>query len=420
MSMNTESSHEQKDATTRTETGTGTGTGTGMGGDRDRQILIAGDGVTATLTAGFVEQAGLDPLLASVGADPIRTGIVVFWKPGLHLLERIGLRRPIERRGNTLTELIYHDATNSAENVTKVAETASADPSLIVIERSELENIFGWSIRERVDTTDRVVNTVTGINNTETGHTKSRSESDPTACANFDDDITERFDAIVAEHRDVLATKIDAERSYGNVHTWSFNWPAGIPAPTHPVELWSKQTAAFIVPVGTEDVWVRLVARNDASAEATIAVSKLESRFGRLFDAIEDPFDELNQHDIQYGRVSDNHPVSIAMNGVALVGAGARSGVPGDRLCPTLGCEDAWVLADELAYGPEVVEKALSKYEQRRRQRMRQLVDSVPVSPSRLPTDCSVFIQRLAGRRTIAFGNMLECSIPASVQSGIV
>lgn len=108
------------------------------------------------------------------------------------------------------------------------------------------------------------------------------------------------------------------------------------------------------------------------------------------------------------------------MNGIALVGAGARSGVPGDRLCPTLGCEDAWVLADELAYGPEVVEEALSEYEQRRRQRMKQLVSAVPVSTSRLPTDCSVFVKRLAGRRTIAFGNMLECSVPASIQSSSI
>ncbi|WP_182022440.1 FAD-dependent oxidoreductase [Haloquadratum walsbyi] len=407
--MNTESSNNQNDTTAEK--------GSGMGGDRDRQILIAGDGVTATLTAGFVEQAGLDPLLASVGADPIRTGIVVFWKPGLQLLERIGLRRPIERHGSPLTELMYHNITESADQITKVNEPTPTDPSLIAIGRSDLESIFEWSIRKRVDTTDRIVSTVTGTTDTGPEHISSSS---PTACASFNDNVTERFDAIVAEHRGVLTTATDTERSYGNVHTWSFRWPAETSAPVHSIELWGEQIAAFIIPIGTDDVWVRLVARNDTSAGATITVSDLESRFGTLFNPIEDPFDQLNQHDIQYGRVSDSHPISIAMNGIALVGAGARSGVPGDRLCPTLGCEDAWVLADELAYGPEVVEEALSEYEQRRRQRMKQLVSAVPVSTSRLPTDCSVFVKRLAGRRTIAFGNMLECSVPASIQSSSI
>ncbi|ERG96794.1 NAD(P)/FAD-dependent oxidoreductase [Haloquadratum walsbyi] len=417
--MNIGSSQKQKDAAKKTETTTPTKTETEtetrMGGDRDRQILIAGDGVTATLTAGFIKQAGLNPLLASVGADPIRTGSVVFWKPGLQLLERIGLRRPIERHGHGLRELVYHDTTKSTEKVTELSKTTSTEPSLVAISRSDLEDIFEWSIRERVETTDRVVSTITGTTDDGAGQTSS----DSTACASFTDDITERFDAIVAEHSGVLATKTNAENSYGNVHTWSFNWPATTPAPANPIELWDTQTAAFIIPTGT-DVWVRLVARDDTSAEAAIGVTKFKSRFGKLFNTVTDPFDELNQHDIQYGRVSDSHPVSIAMDGVALVGAGARSGVPGDRLCPTLGCEDAWVLADELAYGPEAVEQALSRYEQRRRQRMKELVNAVPTSPSRLPTDCSTFIRRLAGRRTIAFGNVFECSIPASVQSSIV
>jgi 2-polyprenyl-6-methoxyphenol hydroxylase-like FAD-dependent oxidoreductase len=94
-------------------------------------------------------------------------------------------------------------------------------------------------------------------------------------------------------------------------------------------------------------------------------------------------------------------------DGISLVGEAARASIPGDLLGPTLTIEDAWVLADSLAYGPRDIDAALTSYDTRRSRRISELLEH-DSADDRLEMDIAPPLRQLAGFRRLAFNHVLD------------
>jgi FAD-dependent urate hydroxylase len=367
-------------------------------GDRrhDRQVLVVGGSPTTLATAGFLEQAGLDPVLVPPPSERMQPDTLTLWRPGLVLLGRLGLRRPVEGIGTRLDRL---DCPSAGSAWT----TAPADhPSLVTVRRAALEDLLAGRIRGRVRTADRPV----------TGMDRTSDRVDVT----FEGGIEESFDTVVTANP-TLFPAVESRHGAVAIHVWAFDCPPGIDAPNCPVERWTDDLVAFSVPVGG-DTHIRLVSATDPTHAAT-DIGALERRFGPLFDSSANPFEGLSQHAVQYHQFPRVVPASIHTDGVALVGPATRASLPGDCLRTTLGIEDAWVLADALAYGPRDRDDALDTYERRRRRRERELhrCPTADTLSARIPENRSPLLSRLGTCRTLAFCHVTGGQPPEVVEA---
>jgi 2-polyprenyl-6-methoxyphenol hydroxylase-like FAD-dependent oxidoreductase len=351
---------------------------------RDRQVLVVGDGPAAAATAGFLDRAGLDPVLAGSTGDRAPGAVVTLWRPGLVVLDRLGLRRPVERRGTRLDRL-RRPATGAAWT----ADPADR-PVLLAIRRADLDDLLDRRVRDRVRTAGT---RVAAVDTTDAG-----------VVATFERGVRESFDAVVTADP-TLAPVPEAVTAATAVHAWAFEWPASGRPPTDPTEAWGRDRAAFVTPVG-DGARVRLVAVDGPTP--AVDVDALERRFGRLFAGVGDPFATLDEGTLRYRRSPRVAPASMRADGVALVGRAARAALPGDCLGPTLAVEDAWVVADELAYGAANRGAALEAYDARRRRRERELRRRTPAATPLDPatTDLSPLLRRLSHTRSLAFGHV--------------
>ncbi|WP_247006164.1 FAD-dependent oxidoreductase [Halorientalis litorea] len=351
----------------------------------DRQVLVVGDDLTAATAAGFLEQAGLDPVLVPPSNAGTHSATVTLWHSGLVLLERLGLRRPVERLGTRLDRLNCPSAGSSwAGERTDV-------PTLLAVRRDSLRNLLDRRVRDRVRTVQRPVIGVT-----------------PTAAGvdvTFDHGLEESFDAVVTTDPRLLPVAGTRPGST-TVHVWEFDWPTTVPAPSSPTEAWGHDHAAFSVPAG-DGAHVRLVSVAEQTRATPVDVEALDAQFGDRFESgsFGNPLTALDRHALQYRQFPHAVPVSIRADGVALAGPSTRSSLPGDCLGTALGVEDAWVLADTLAYGPSERAAALAAYETRRRRRQTELtrhaMDQLPLA--RTPARLSPRLSRLCATRALAF-----------------
>lgn len=363
------------------------------GRGHDRQILVVGNGLAAAATAGFLEQAGLDPVLASAEGDHTRSTVVPLWEPGLALLERLGLRRPVERLGTHLDRL---DCVTTGQSWTA---DGTDRPSLVAIRRDQLGRLLDRQLLDRIRTAER---SVTDVEPTESG-----------VRATFEQRIEEPFDTVVTTTRS-LVPAAETVTQAATAHTWEFLWPSTVSAPDAPTESWAENYAAFTVPAGN-GTHVRLVASGETEPIAAVSVSELEGRFGPLFDGLGDPFDGLAHHALRYRQTPRVVPTSVSVGGVALAGPAAHAPIPGGCLGPALGVEDAWVLADALAYGPPSTAEALTDYERRRRRRVSEVASIFRdgAFTDRAPVALSPLLREICAARTLAFGHLLDAESSA-------
>ena len=361
----------------------------------ERPVLVVGRGLTAAATAGFLDQAGLDPVVAPTAERGRAAGVTVLWRPGLVLLERIGLRRPIERIG---TALDSHRCLTTDRSAT----AAGTDrPALVAVDRARLAELVEASVGDRIRSVDRPVRRVEpGESGVEVG---------------FEGGLAESFDAVVTTSRSLLAD-CPAPTPDQGVHSWSFDWPAGQPTPPAPAEAWDDRRAALFVPTA-DRTHVRLVSTAGVDAASALSIDDLELRFGGLFEGIVSPFADLTQHHLRYARSAAVTPATVTADGVVVVGAAGRPTLPGDCLGAALGVEEAWVLADALAYGPAGVEAALEAYQRRRRRRQRAIAEAVAAADARL-LDLDPTLRRLRTRRRLAFGHAYDDS-PSALAASI-
>lgn len=360
---------------------------------RDRQVLVVGEGLAAAACAGFLEQAGMEPVLAPATGDASRpdAGPITLWHPGLVLLERIGLRRPIERLGTPLTGL---DALTTGQ---QWDATPRERPALVAVRADRLSALLDRRLRRRLRTADRPV---TRLEPTDAG-----------VRATFRRNVEEVFDA-VATSAAAPVPAWEPGSCLADVHTWSFEWPSAVPAPERPTAAWTGDRAALVTPVDG-GASVQLVSTTDAP-RSPVDVAALEATFGGLLEPIDSPFDALDGTDLHYARSPRAAPAALRRERLAFVGEVARAPLPGDCLRAALGVADAWVLADALAYGPPAVEDALGTYERRRRGRAvgrERLLETAAV-PGDGDAGCSPVIERLGAARSVAFSHVQNGHLP--------
>ncbi|WP_151102198.1 NAD(P)/FAD-dependent oxidoreductase [Haloarcula sp. CBA1129] len=362
----------------------------------ERQVLVVGDDPTAIATAGFVSQVGLDPVLARPPSERAGPNTLTLWRPGLVLLERLGLRRPVEAIGTRLDRL-------ARPNVNSSWMTDQSDrPALLSIRRAELLTLLDRRVRDRIRTPERPL----------AGIDRTHNRVDVT----FEGGIEESFDTVVTTDS-TLAPTVEPRHIAATTHTWAFDWPTETPAPDGPTERWDDNRAAFSVPVA-DGTSVRLVSVTDSTHAAT-DINSLKRRFGTLLGWSANSFEALSQHAIRYHQGTRAVPVSVHSGGVVLIGSAARASLPGECLRTTLGIEDAWVLADALAYGPRDRDDALDEYEQRRRRRRWELDQcSTTATPAaQISKTLSPLLSRLYARRALAFRHVTNGCLPDVAES---
>jgi 2-polyprenyl-6-methoxyphenol hydroxylase-like FAD-dependent oxidoreductase len=355
---------------------------------RDRQVLVVGRNLATRTTAGFLDQAGISPVVARGHGDVPAPSTVPLWRPGLELLGRVGIRRPVEHVGSSV------DALRCATPAASWSTTPGRRPSLVTVPRGRVRSLVDQHFGNRIRSLDRTVASVT---------------SHPAGVeVTFDHGVREVFDVVVTADPTLLPGGQALGRST-QVRWWAFDWPAPVPAPDDATEAWDGATAAFTRPLD-DSVRVVLVAGSGVRPENPLARGCLRALFADKVSGLEDAIAALDISTLQYREFPFAIPARRACENVALVGPGAHASIPGDCLGPTLTVEDAWVLADELAYGPEAVEEALSAYVERRRRRMAAINSTMATDAyvARAGGNVSGVTRQLCSRRALAFGHVLD------------
>lgn len=359
-------------------------------GGENRRILVVGDDLAAVAAAAYLEQAGLDPTLASATSDRSNPRVAVIREPGLVLLERLQLRQPVVQRGTALTRLGRVETRDSSH-----AE-AGADASVIAIERSRLRHLFERRARGRVRTVDR---SVTALGSAASG-----------VRATFDHTGTETFDVAVTSDRSLSERRESAPD--GTVHTWQCRWSA---PPEGPAEAWDGTRAAFVTPV-SDGAYLTLVTTTETTALAAVSPDDIADRFGHLCPPAADLRRTLDDRGFDYRRVRLATPVPFSRRRIAFVGAATRTAMPGSHLGAAMDVESAWTLADAIASGPATVTETLAAYEHRRQRRSDQVWKRLLNPPE---TSVSPFFRQLFYARRLVSSHATDsgqsavaCDVP--------
>lgn len=354
------------------------------GSGHDRQLLVVGRGPAALAAAGFLDQAGLDPVLAGGAESRPGPATATLWQPGLELLERLGLRRPTEETATPLSAL------RCLEPSRTWAGSGTACPPLVALRRTRLVTLMEHHLLDRLRTADR--------------RCLSVRPTDAGVRATFEGGVTEPFDAVVTADPTLVPDRHVTDRSTP-VHWWSFDWPETVRGPDGAAEAWGTTRAAFGTPVdGT--VRVDLVATDHEPTP--LSPAQLSEAFGELAGTLSSAVAEVDESTLRYGRLAHAVPRTPGIDHVALVGPAAHATIPGDCLGPALAVEDGWVLADALAYGPEAVGDALGTYASRRHARMATIGSTLrdEALTARIPGELTGVLRDLCARRTLAFDHL--------------
>lgn len=351
--------------------------------DRNEEILIADTDCSALVTAGLLDRAGFDPLIAPPPSDRSSPHITVIWEPGLRVLDQLGLRQSVARYGTPVTEL---DRTGSEKSW---EVDASAEGTLVAIGREQLRALLTQAVCPRVRETERVV---TALESTPSG-----------VLATFDRTASESFD--VAVTADLSLSADHTAEADGRIHTWECH--RSEPA-SKATEAWGSSAAAFAIPSG-DDSSLRLVTTAATPAHAAVSPQEIADRFRHLSPPTIDLGRALRNNGFEYRRVRLAAPTSVSTGRLGLVGPAARTALPGTHLGPSTDIETAWALAASFADASGTMTEALSSYEQRRRKRsarFRTWIDSVRApDPSLSPA-----LRLLFSARQLAFSHVTGSS----------
>lgn len=309
--------------------------------EQQREILIADTDLSALVTAGLLDRAGFDPLVASSPRDHSPPRVIVIWEPGLRVLEELGLRQSVEQRGKVVAELDRGGSKKSWE------AKASTEIALVAIRREQLLALLEQAVCTRVRETDRVV---TGL---ESAATRVQ--------ATFDRGPTESFDVAVTADRSLSADH--TTESDGPVHTWECHRFEQTQKAT---ESWGASAAIFTTPT-SDSTSVRIVSTAETPASVAVSADDIASRFSHLSPPMVDLRAILKDSGFEYRRVRVAAPLSVSHGRIGWIGPAARTAVPGTYLGPSTDIETAWALASAIDGASEAMTEALSVYEQRRR-----------------------------------------------------
>ncbi|OYR40555.1 FAD-dependent monooxygenase [Halorubrum sp. Ib24] len=322
--------------------------------DREKEILIADTGFSALVTAGLLDRAGFDPLLAPSPSDRSPPRVTVIWEPGLRVLDQLGLRQSVERCGTPVTEL---DRTSSEKSW---EADGSTEIALVAIKRDQLRALLEQAVRGRVRETNRAV---TALESAASG-----------VQATFDHEGTESFDVAVTADQSLSADQT-AEPD-GRVHTWECHQ---FETTSRATESWGPSAATFSTPTG-DSTSLRFVTTAETPARAAVSADAIADRFSHLNSPPADLRRVLKNGGFEYRRVRLAAPTSVSTGQIGLIGPAARTALPGTHLGPSTDIETSWSLAAAITDASGTMTEALSSYEQRRRKlsaRFRTWLDDV-------------------------------------------
>lgn len=146
----------------------------------DIQVLIAGGGVSGLSLAAFLEQAGVDPVVAErTEASATPPGTVVLWPDAVALLEGLGVGAAL--RANAAEVRTW--TRQSADGTTAEHRTASGEEAFLSIEYRDLLDVL------RAVVPAGTLNTGLGL--------RSLEERHESVVAEFANGVREQFDVVI-------------------------------------------------------------------------------------------------------------------------------------------------------------------------------------------------------------------------------
>lgn len=322
--------------------------------DDGRQVLVVGDGVVGLCAAAFLGHRGLDPTVVPSTAREPADCRVVLWPTVASMLAELGVFGEL---AGAITEVdTWLLATTDGTVCERLTAADDADP-FVSVGRARLRR----ALRDCLPSSSvRVTKTI-----------RTLRTADGPPLVEFEDGVDERFDLVVgADGADstVRAVGFDVgEPVPRGTTTWRFRTDGRRGAPGTVIELWGEDARLLVGP-DASGACGHLVTTIDDPVAAADALAAVVDAGGAVAGELAppDPDDLVGTPDrtVRADRwVTDR---------LALLGAAARPRSPLFTLGPSLGVEDAYVLAEAVA-ADWSLGRALGSYEDRRRERFDRL-----------------------------------------------
>lgn len=325
-----------------------------------RQVLVAGNGITGVALAAFLQRSGHDTVLVDSPRDRTESAVTTLWPPALELLDRIGVGAAVRSASQSLDTVAVRAETGASTDCYTL--TASRDALVpLVVGTETLRGLLG----EQAGSAKTLSTGITSIS------TRSGVPE-----VEFENGVREYFDVVVGADgaQSVVRSATDSAppnwTSLGQFEVSLTDRPATL---TQPLDSWQDGAVAQTLPF--PDGGVLRVTTSTTDPGRIDATPPLRSV---LPDAAVTDDGELATALSAAERASvrqvDAGCGSWATDRVAYCGAAAFPVPRVTGLRSALALEDAWVLADELARGPDDVADAVAAHGRRRRRRIRTLV----------------------------------------------
>lgn len=324
-----------------------------------RQILVDGAGVTALALAALLQRSGHDPVLVDAPGRRPASAVTTLWPSGLRVLDAAGVGAAVRNAGRPLDAIVVETGNgNSGSCRTLTAD--GEDPAPVLADTGFLEDVLAERVSDISTLSTRV---------------EAMAEHANAVEVTFSNGVREFFDLVVATSNassTVRATTGDDRSNGAALSSIEVQLDGADAMPALPLDCWREGVASQVLPPPTAETSgvLRLLAPTDATQEvdtaATVAATFRDceddttAALTAALDAAE--WTSVAQANVDTAEWSAGRAVYC--------GTAAFPVPPLTTLQPALALEDAWVLADELTYGPDTTASLLNAYARRRQERL--------------------------------------------------
>lgn len=367
-----------------------------------RQVLVCGTGVAGLAVAAALQQSGHDTVLVDATGERPESAVTTVWQPGLRLLDRLGVGDAVRDAGRRLDTVAVRV---EDDRRTLTADGDAAPP--LVVGTGTLRELLGDRVRSATTLS-------TGLESV-----SQRGDALEVAFANG---VREYFDLVVGAdgHASAVRPVTDRDRP-----EWTrlarLEVPLGDEAgAVRPLDAWRDRAVAQALPFPGGDTGGVLRLTVPSSARDQVDAAAVAGAAVPDADATGEPAAAVSTAEWTPARQADREDGSWGVGRVAYCGTAAFPVPRVTGLQAALALEDAWVLADELARGPDDVAAAVAAYARRRRRRVRNAFRRIASVRGRssYPEAGAEPLTATSGLRAAALGAL--CTAPlAELQRGV-
>jgi len=375
----------------------------------DRQVLVAGENVPGLALALALQRAGYEPVLAGPREPSAASRVTYLPSLSVRLLDAIGVGDAVLDCSRPVTAVSVRRI-DGPNHGTSLRQSDPDTPAPVVVRTRDLRRVLRGYLSPDVAREGRSIGSISGG----TGGLE----------VTFDDGVREWFDVVVAARRigpplrveesettaDPIVdpeltqyeTTIETGRDSGRIH-----------------DAWTADALLQSIPQpGERADLFRVTAVGELDRSRLRASEKRAQLPFDLAEAMEAVTDAPATAVRQAGTRNERSLSRWGSGRVLRCGPAALPVAPASGLRPVLGLEDAWVLAEELALGPQSVPGVADTYARRRRTRVleirRRAADAVS-RPSCLPSEAlSPPLSVTRDMRAVALGPLADRSSPPS------